>query len=163
MDPRNAAEPAWATYSRISIGNALVLAKRLVFVESPERRFSGCSRAPRHPCRMRSVPRRSRAPQVFLGFVAGAEQSAPPIFIAKISPKYAQKNRRLKLWAVGGGATRSTIDPGVSVTSSRRTKEPRTEVGHGGCAEKFYLQFWCPPPFMDLSSLTHPDHREREI
>ena len=40
---------------------------------------------------MRSVPRRSRAPQGFLGFVAGAEQSAPPISIAKISPKYDQK------------------------------------------------------------------------
>jgi hypothetical protein len=33
---------------------------------------------------MRSVPRRYRAPQGLLGFVAGAKQSAPPIYIAKI-------------------------------------------------------------------------------
>jgi hypothetical protein len=71
--------------------NCTSSSKRLVFVESPERRFSGCSRAPRHPCRMRSVPRRCRAPQGLLGFVAGAEQSAPPISIAKVSPKYARK------------------------------------------------------------------------
>jgi hypothetical protein len=49
---------------------------------------------------MRSVPRRCRAPQGLLVFVAGAKQSAPPISIAKIM---LQKYRRLKLWAVGGG------------------------------------------------------------